>query len=200
MSHFTRPLLMSGPSGVGKSTLLKRLFAEFPDKFGFSVSHTTRSPRPGEVHGEHYYFVGRDEFIKLIRDGAFIEHAEFSGNFYGTSFMTVKEVSGAGRRCILDIEAQGVRQVKKTDLNPVYLFVSPPSLSALRERLQGRGTETEASAAKRLAMSLKEIAYAKEGAHDVIIVNDDIERAYGLFKRVALGEEVISDTLPPLDD
>ncbi|KAI0791635.1 guanylate kinase [Irpex lacteus] len=200
MSHFARPLLISGPSGVGKSTLLKRLFAEYPDKFGFSVSHTTRKPRPGEVHGEHYYFVSRDEFLKLISENAFIEHAEFSGNFYGTSFMTVRQVSGAGRRCILDIEAQGVRQVKKTDLNPVYLFVSPPSLSALRQRLQGRGTETEASTAKRLAMALKEIDYAKEGAHDLVIVNDDIDRAYGLFKKVALGEDVVSDTLPPLDD
>ncbi|KAI0343169.1 guanylate kinase [Trametopsis cervina] len=200
MSHFARPLLMSGPSGVGKSTLLQRLFAEFPDKFGFSVSHTTRSPRPGEEHGKHYYFVSRDEFVKLIGEGAFIEHAEFSGNFYGTSFMTVKTVADAGRRCILDIEAQGVRQVKKTNLNPVYLFVSPPSLSALRQRLQGRGTETEASTTKRLAMALKEIDYAKEGAHDLVIVNDDIERAYDLFKAVALGNNITSDTLPPLDD
>ena len=96
--------------------------------------------------------------------------------------------------------AQGVRQVKKTDLNPVYLFIAPPSLKALRSRLQGRGTETEASAAKRLAMALKEIEYAKEGAHDLIIVNDNIDRAYALFKKVALGEDIKSDTLPPLSD
>lgn len=132
--------------------------------------------------------------------------------------MTVKKVADAGKRCILDIEAQvgrtllprsihgsnthhqGVRQVKKTNLDPVYLFIAPPSLKALRSRLQGRGTETEASAAKRLAMALKEIEYAKEGAHDLIIVNDDIDRAYELFKKVALGEEIKSDTLPPLDD
>ncbi|KAJ3537740.1 hypothetical protein NM688_g6632 [Phlebia brevispora] len=197
---FLRPLLMSGPSGVGKSTLLQRLFAEFPDKFGFSVSHTTRAPRPGEVDGKHYYFVSREEFQNLLGENAFIEHAEFSGNYYGTSFRTVREVSAGGRRCILDIEAQGVRQVKKTDLNPVYLFVSPPSLTALRSRLQGRGTETEASVAKRLATALKEIEYAKEGAHDVVIVNDDLDRAYGLFRKVALGEQVTGDTLPPLDD
>ncbi len=123
LQDFLRPLLMSGPSGVGKSTMLTRLFADYPDKFGFSVSRkhpfhpltslrslslpdTTRSPRPGEVHGKHYYFVSRDEFLKLLGEGAFIEHAEFSGNFYGTSFMTVREILGAGRRCILDIEAQ----------------------------------------------------------------------------------------------
>ena len=82
----------------------------------------------------------------------------------------------------------------------MYLFVSPPSLAALRERLQGRGTETEASVSKRLTMALREVEYAKEGAHDLVIVNDDIDRAYGLFKKVALGEDVVSDSLPPLDD
>ncbi|PSR73805.1 hypothetical protein PHLCEN_2v10375 [Hermanssonia centrifuga] len=217
LQDFLRPLLMSGPSGVGKSTMLTRLFADYPDKFGFSVSRkhpfhpltsvrspslpdTTRSPRPGEEHGKHYYFVSRDEFLKLLGEGAFIEHAEFSGNFYGTSFMTVREILGAGRRCILDIEAQGVRQVKKTDLNPVYLFVSPPSLTTLRSRLQGRGTETEASVTKRLTMALAEIAFAKEGAHDLVIVNDDLDRAYEKFRKVALGEPVTGDILPPLDD
>lgn len=95
---------------------------------------------------------------------------------------------------------QGVRQVKQTDLNPVYLFISPPSLTALRSRLQGRGTETEESVKKRLATALKEVDYAKEGVHDVVIINDDLDRAYGLFKKVALGEPVTGDTLPPLDD
>ena len=95
---------------------------------------------------------------------------------------------------------QGVRQVKKTDLNPVYLFISPPSLTELRDRLRGRGTESEASVAKRLAMAMKEIDYAKEGAHDLVIVNDNLDRAYDLFKRVALGEKIVSDSLPLLDD
>ncbi|KAI9064144.1 guanylate kinase [Trametes sanguinea] len=199
-ADFLRPLVISGPSGVGKSTLLKRLFAEFPDKFGFSVSHTTRAPRAGEVDGKDYHFVSQDNFKDLISQGAFIEHAQFSGNFYGTSFMAVREIEKSGRRCILDIEAQGVRQIKATNLNPVYLFISPPSLSVLRERLQGRGTETEASVAKRLAAALKEIEYAKEGAHDLVIVNDDLDRAYEKFKRVALGEPIESDSLPPLDD
>ncbi|KAK7679471.1 hypothetical protein QCA50_017525 [Cerrena zonata] len=191
---------MSGPSGVGKSTLLQRLFADHPDKFGFSVSHTTRSPRPGEQDGKHYYFVTREKFQDLIKQNAFIEYAEFSGNFYGTSFMTVHQVSQGGRRCLLDIEAQGVRQIKQTDLNPVYLFISPPTLHQLRQRLQGRGTETETSLAKRLATALKEIDYAKEGAHELVIVNDDLDRAYSLFEKVALGEKVECDALPPLDD
>ncbi len=96
--------------------------------------------------------------------------------------------------------SQGVRQVKTTDLNPVYLFVSPPSLVELRARLQGRGTETEAAVAKRLATALKEIEYAKEGAHAIVIVNDDLDRAYKKFRLVALGEPVESDFLPPLND
>ncbi|KAF5336186.1 hypothetical protein D9611_006264 [Ephemerocybe angulata] len=198
---FLRPLVLSGPSGVGKSTLLQRLFKDFPDKFGFSVSHTTRAPRPGETHGQHYFFVSQDKFKDLLAQNAFIEHAEFSGNFYGTSFETVRNVQDQGRRCILDIEAQGVRQIKNTDLNPVYCFISPPSLSSLRTRLQGRGTETEASVQKRLNMALKEIDFAKQpNVHDLVIVNDDLDRAYELFKKVALGEPIESDALPPLDD
>jgi len=196
-----RPLVLSGPSGVGKSTLLHRLFAEFPDNFGFAVSHTTRAPRPGEIHGKQYFFVETQEFKDLIAAGAFIEHAEFSGNFYGTSLETVRQVQDQGRRCILDIEAQGVRQIKASNLHPVYLFISPPSMSALRSRLQGRGTETSASVQKRLATALKEIEYAKEpSVHDLVIVNDDLDRAYELFKKVALGEEIKGDPLPPLDD
>jgi len=141
------------------------------------------------------------EFKDLIAAGAFIEHAEFSANFYGTSFETVRQVQAQGRRCILDIEAQGVRQIKTSALDPIYLFISPPSLFALRSRLAGRGTETEASVQKRLATALKEIEYAKEpSVHDLVIVNDDLDRAYQRFKKVALGEQIESDTLPPLDD
>ncbi|KAF8074806.1 guanylate kinase/L-type calcium channel beta subunit [Lyophyllum atratum] len=201
LPDFLRPLVLSGPSGVGKSTLLQRLFAEFPDKFGFSVSHTTRSPRPGEVDGKQYHFSTPQRFKNLLQEGAFIEHAEFSSNFYGTSFETVRQVQQLGRRCILDIEAQGVRQIKNTNLNPVYLFISPPSMAVLRSRLQQRGTETEAAVEKRLAMALKEIQYAKEAnVHDLVIVNDDLDRAYEMFKMVALGEQIAGDTLPSLDD
>ncbi|KAF7971267.1 hypothetical protein HWV62_21500 [Athelia sp. TMB] len=198
---FVRPLVVSGPSGVGKGTLIKRLFAEFPDKFGFSVSHTTRGPRAGETDGKDYHFTSPPNFRALLQEGGFIEHAEFSGNLYGTSRQAVRDVTLTGRRCILDIEAQGIRQIKQTDLNPVYLFISPPSMTSLRERLKGRGTDTEAAIQKRLAMSLKEIEYAKEpGVHDIVIINDDLEKAYRDFQKVALGERIVGDTLPALDD
>ncbi|KAI0305974.1 guanylate kinase [Multifurca ochricompacta] len=198
--HWSRPLVLSGPSGSGKSTLLKRLFGEFPGQFAFSVSHTTRAPRPGEVNGVQYHFVSREDFISLLNQGGFVEHAEFSGNLYGTSKHAIASIIKSGKRCILDIEVQGVRQIKETDLNPVYCFISPPTLSILRDRLVSRGTESEAAVQKRLKTALFEIDYAKLlGTHDYIIVNDDLDRAYTLFKSVAFGELVSGDPLPPLD-
>ncbi|KAH9066587.1 guanylate kinase [Lactarius vividus] len=198
--HWFRPLVLSGPSGSGKSTLLKRLFAEHPGQFAFSVSHTTRPPRPGEVDGIQYHFVSREDFSSLRDRGGFVEHAEFSGNFYGTSKQAIASIVESGKRCILDIEVQGVRQIKSTDLNPVYCFIAPPSLSILRNRLIGRGTETDAAVEKRLKTALVEIEYARlPGAHDHIIVNDDLDRAYGLFKSVALGNPIPSDSLAPLE-
>lgn len=174
----SRPIVISGPSGSGKSTLLKKLFAEFPDKFGFSVSSTTRSPRQGEVNGKDYNFVTVEEFKSMIDQKAFIEWAQFSGNYYGTTIASVNQVSKTGKTCILDIDMQGVKAVKATDLNARFLFVSPPSIETLRERLSNRGTETAESLEKRLSAATAELDYAKTGAHDRIIVNDDLEKAY----------------------
>jgi len=148
-----------------------------------------------------YHFVSRDAFTSLLGDGGFVEHAEFSGNLYGTSKRAIASIIELGKRCILDIEVQGVRQIKNTDLNPVYCFIAPPSLSTLRERLVGRGTETTATVEKRLKTALLELEYAQlPGAHDHIIVNDDLDRAYALFKAVALGNPVTSDALPALEE
>ncbi|KAJ2442112.1 guanylate kinase, partial [Coemansia sp. RSA 2424] len=111
-----KPLVVFGPSGTGKSTLLKRLFAEYPAEFGFSVSNTTRQPRAGETNGTDYHFLTRDQFIAAIERNEFIEHAEFSGNMYGTTVQAVKDVADSDRMCILDIDVQGVKSVKNTDL------------------------------------------------------------------------------------
>ncbi|KAF9245340.1 guanylate kinase [Melanogaster broomeanus] len=202
MSHpFSRPLVVFGPSGVGKGTLLKRLFEEFHDKFGFSVSHTTRAPRPGEMDGREYHFVTTDKFKSLLSENAFIEHAQFSGNYYGTSVQAIRAVRSTGRRCVLDIDSQGVRQVKKTDLDPIYLFISPPDMMTLRNRLRGRGTDSDDAIKRRLSIALSEIQYAREpDTYHCVIVNDDLERAYTLFKKVALGETTQGDVMPPLDD
>ncbi|XP_032190999.1 guanylate kinase isoform X1 [Mustela erminea] len=136
-----RPVVLSGPSGAGKSTLLKRLLQEHGSVFGFSVSHTTRDPRPGEENGKEvkpqlalladYYFVTREVMQRDIAAGDFIEHAEFSGNLYGTSKAAVRAVQAMNRICVLDVDLQGVRNIKKTDLRPIYIFVQPPSLDVL---------------------------------------------------------------------
>ncbi|RAQ51373.1 guanylate kinase [Aspergillus flavus] len=189
-----RPVVVSGPSGAGKSTLLKRLFADYPDTFGFSVSRpssadTTRAPRPGEQHGREYYFTTKADFLDLVSKNGFIEHAQFGGNHYGTSVQAVKDIAKKGRICILDIEMEGVKQVKRTDLNARFMFLAPPSVEELERRLRGRGTESEESlrqegidrnfGSKRLAQAKNELEYAKEpGAHNKIVVNDDLEKAY----------------------
>ncbi|KAL8731314.1 MAG: hypothetical protein Q9166_003538 [cf. Caloplaca sp. 2 TL-2023] len=178
-TRFHRPVVISGPSGAGKSTILKRLFAAYPDTFGFSVSHTTRAPRPGETDGIAYNFTTKESFLKLVDEGGFIEHAQFGGNYYGTSVKAVKDIAEQGRICVLDIEMEGVKQVKRTDLHARFLFLSPPSVKVLEERLRGRGTEDEDSLKKRLDQAAKEMTFAKEkGIHDRIVVNDDLEKAY----------------------
>ncbi|SGZ56095.1 CIC11C00000001338 [Sungouiella intermedia] len=184
-----RPIVISGPSGTGKSTLLKKLLAEFPDKFGFSVSNTTRNPRDGEKNGVDYHFTKVEDFKKMIEQKQFIEWAQFSGNYYGTSIKAVEDVSKLDRICILDIDMQGVKSVKETNLNARYLFLSPPLIDELKGRLVGRGTETEDSIAKRIAAAAAEMEYAETGAHDKIVVNDDLEKAYKEFKEFILAEE-----------
>ncbi|XP_063025693.1 guanylate kinase isoform X1 [Melospiza melodia melodia] len=126
-----RPVVLSGPSGAGKSTLLKKLLKDYENIFGFSVSHTTRQPRPGEVNGKDYHFVSREEMQKEIDAGEFIEHAEFSGNMYGTSKGAVQAVQAQNQICVLDIDIQGVRNIKRTELNPIYISVQPPSIEIL---------------------------------------------------------------------
>ncbi|RMZ84220.1 hypothetical protein DV738_g646, partial [Chaetothyriales sp. CBS 135597] len=186
-----RPVVFSGPSGTGKSTLIKRLFAAHPDLFGFSVSHTTRSPRPGEENGTHYHFTTVEEFEKLIGEDAFVEYAKFGGNYYGSSKAAVqavaegegKSIDGSparGRRvCIFDIEMEGVKQLKKSTLNPRIAFIQPPSVEELEKRLRGRGDTSEDSIQKRLAQAQREIAYCKEeGKNDKVIINDDLDTAF----------------------
>ncbi|XP_036169314.1 guanylate kinase isoform X5 [Myotis myotis] len=188
-----RPVVLSGPSGAGKSTLLKRLLQEHGSIFGFSVSHTTRDPRPGEENGKDYYFVTREVMQRDIAAGDFIEHAEFSGNLYGTSKAAVRVVQAMNRICVLDVDLQGVRNLKKTDLRPIYIFVQPPTLEVLapqEQRLRQRNTETEESLAKRLAAAQADMESSKEpGLFDLIIVNDNLDKAYWSLKE-ALSEEI----------
>ncbi|ORY92400.1 P-loop containing nucleoside triphosphate hydrolase protein [Leucosporidium creatinivorum] len=198
-----RPIVICGPSGTGKSTLLKKLFDDFPGKFGFSISHTTRAPRPGEENGVSYHFTTRESFLDLVKADGFIEHAEFSGNMYGTSVKAVEDVAkDGGKKCILDIDTQGVKLIKQhhPHLNPVYVFIAPPSLASLRTRLTGRGTETDSSLSARLAAAIGEVEYAKTGAFDVVVVNDDLERAYGVLKGIVVENKTEGDKLPAFEE
>ncbi|XP_078489522.1 retinol dehydrogenase 10-B isoform X1 [Ciona intestinalis] len=182
-----RPVVFSGPSGSGKSTLLGLLFKEFPNEFGFSVSHTTRQPRPGEVGGKHYHFTTVEEMEKEIQHGNFIEHAKFSNNMYGTSKQAVQDVLKNNKICLLDIDEQGVKSIKKTDLDPLCVFIAPPSLKALQNRLNDRGTETAESIERRMATATSALQYSEEkGVYDIIIVNDILEAAYKKLKEFLL--------------
>ncbi|XP_037944019.1 guanylate kinase-like [Teleopsis dalmanni] len=184
-----RPLVVCGPSGSGKSTLLNRLFKEYPHTFGFSISHTTRNPRAGEEHGVHYYFVTKNDMENAIARDEFIETAVFSGNTYGTSKAAIKCVQSAGKVCILDIEPQGVEQIKNTDLNPVLIFNNPPSVEELERRLRKRNTETEETLSKRLSAAEFEINYGLQpGNFHKIIHNINIDEAYEEFRHFIINE------------
>ncbi|XP_055703669.1 guanylate kinase isoform X3 [Phlebotomus papatasi] len=174
-----RPLVICGPSGSGKSTLLKKLFKEFPETFGFSVSHTTRKPRPGEENGIHYHFVSVEEMQSAIERNEFLETATFSGNMYGTSKRAVQSVQSMGKVCVLDIEIEGVKQIRNSDLNPLLVFIKPPSIEELERRLRGRNTETEESLQKRLNTAKCEIEYGSvPGNFHIVIHNRQLKQAY----------------------
>ncbi|XP_078430003.1 guanylate kinase 1 isoform X1 [Wolffia australiana] len=180
-----KPVVVSGPSGVGKGTLISRLMAEFPSTFGFSVSHTTRLPREKEKDGVHYHFTEKITMEKEIGDGKFLEHASVHGNLYGTSIRAVEAVMDEGKRCILDIDVQGAKSVRASSVDAEFIFICPPSFEELERRLRARGTETEEQIQKRLRNALAELEEGKNaGVFDHLLVNDDFESCYKSFKKL----------------
>jgi guanylate kinase len=167
-------LVLSSPSGGGKSTIAKRLLAERDDT-GYSVSATTRAPRDTERDGEAYHFLTRDEFARRVAAGEFLEYAEYNGHRYGTLEVEVRRVTQGGQHVLLDIELEGARKVRERFPEAVLVFVVPPSGKVLAERLRGRGTDDEAVIAGRLERALVELAAARE--YDYVVVNDDLEDA-----------------------
>ena len=167
-------IVLTGPSGVGKGTLVKKLLSRYPDIY-LSVSATTRAPRPGEINGQHYYFVSRAEFEEMITTGEFLEWAEFAGNCYGTPKQQVQNRINEGKLVLLEIEVEGARQIRDSFPDALRIFILPPSSAELENRLRGRGQDSEDAIARRLKRAQEEIEAAHE--FDFQVINDDLEEA-----------------------
>lgn len=165
-------IVFSGPSGVGKGTVRKEIFSTPDHKFEYSVSMTTRAQRPGEVDGVDYFFRTREEFEELIKQGQMLEYAEYVGNYYGTPLSYVNETLDKGIDVFLEIEVQGALQVKSKVPDGVFIFLTPPDLAELQDRLVGRGTDSKEVIAQRIEKAKEEIAMMRE--YDYAVVNDQV--------------------------
>jgi len=181
----SRALVITGPSGVGKGTLIAGLLKRFPE-LELSVSATTRPPRSGERDGVHYHFLNPSEFERRIQAGEFLEWASYAGHRYGTLSAELQRRVGAGVPVVLEIEVQGARQVRRELPGAVQVFIAPPSEDVLRERLRGRGTDEERDVAARLALARQELRAQPEFSH--VVVNDDLEAATTELARIVASE------------
>ena len=185
--HAGKLFILSGPSGAGKGTICKEVLAQTSrDDVQLSVSMTTRNPRNGETEGASYYFVSKEEFLRKIEAGGLLEHAEVYGNYYGTPKQPVIEKLAAGIDVILEIDMQGALNVKENYPDGVFIFILPPSMSELRKRLTGRGTETAEAIEMRLGETLKELSYIDK--YDYCVVNGKLEEAVNRVKSILIAE------------
>ncbi len=188
-------IVFTGPSGVGKGTVLRALLNRHPE-LHLSISATTRSPRAGEVDQKHYYFLTRSQFETMVAQGEFLEWAEFAGNLYGTPRQPLLDRIAQGERVILEIELEGARQVRKTAPDALQIFITPPSIEELEVRIRKRGQDSDAAIARRLERAQVEIASAHE--FDVQIMNDDFDTAVKMLEDVLFPPSLNISDIPAL--
>ena len=186
-THKPLLIIVSSPSGAGKTTLCKRLLAEFPD-IRFSISHTTRIPRSNEVDGRDYIFTDKETFDKMVDEEQFVEWAHVHGNRYGTSHGEIRAAAAQGVDLIFDVDYQGAQQIKSNYPEAIGVFILPPSINELKLRLNARGTETPESLEQRFKAALGEIAHYQE--FDYLLVNDNVEHAYDRLRAILLAERI----------
>lgn len=185
--HTGKLFIISGPSGAGKGTICKGLLHDSdPDRMCLSISMTTRSPREGEVDGESYYFASEEEFQKTVEADGFLEHAQVYGNCYGTPKAKVLEKLKSGIDVVLEIDIQGALNVKNAYPNGIFIFILPPSMSELRKRITGRGTDSKEAIDLRLSQTLKEISYIDK--YDYVVVNGELDEAIDRVKAIVVAE------------
>lgn len=192
-------IILSSPSGAGKSTLARRLMA-WDEGLEFSISATTRAPRPGEQDGREYYFQTEDAFKQQVADGQMLEHAHVFGNFYGSPAGPVRESINAGRDVLFDVDWQGEVQIRNSDLgkHALSIFILPPSIQELRRRLETRGQDSEDVIAKRMLKSWDEISHW--GYYDYVLVNDDLDATEEKLKTIVSAERMRRIQQPRLQD
>jgi len=179
-------IVFSGPSGVGKGTVRSKIFESDDNKFEYSVSMTTRPQRPKEIDGRDYYFASREDFEAMITDGQMLEYAEYVGNYYGTPLTYVNQTLNEGKDVFLEIEVQGALQVKEKMPDGIFIFLTPPDLDELRDRLVGRGTDSQEIIDDRMKKAKEEIRLMSE--YDYAVVNDDVDLAAERVKKIIEAE------------
>lgn len=176
-------IIISGPSGVGKGTLVKKILKDLDDVI-LSVSATTRKPRNGEKNGKHYYFITEDNFLEIVKNDGFLEYARYNSNYYGTPKSNIENMINNGKNVILEIDVQGAIEIKNKFKRSITIFIMPPCINDLYERLRGRNTETSEEIEKRIARAKQEISLAEQ--YDYIVVNDSMVDAEEKIKDIIL--------------
>lgn len=188
-------IVLSGPSGVGKGTVRKEVFSQPDTAFEYSISMTTRAPREGEVDGVDYFFKSREEFEQLIKEEKLLEYAEFVDNYYGTPVDYVRQTLDSGKDVFLEIEVQGARQVRKKFPDGLFIFLVPPSLSELKNRIVTRGTETEDVINNRMNAAREELEMMH--LYDYVVENDQVDRAVERIKAIVVAEHLRRERVEP---